>query len=105
MSGDFEPAVKFGATHVRVGSAIFGIALKRRRFGATTILSLSRSCFSAPPAPERVALRSGGGSKIGPRQMVEDRAALLATTGRRCADFTSTQVIEILKRHISRLAA
>ena len=24
MSGDFEPAIKFGATHVRVGSAIFG---------------------------------------------------------------------------------
>jgi uncharacterized pyridoxal phosphate-containing UPF0001 family protein len=24
MSGDFELAVKFGATHVRVGSAIFG---------------------------------------------------------------------------------
>ena len=26
MSGDFELAVKFGATHVRVGSAIFGRA-------------------------------------------------------------------------------
>jgi pyridoxal phosphate enzyme (YggS family) len=25
MSGDFELAVKFGATHVRVGSAIFGV--------------------------------------------------------------------------------
>ena len=24
MSGDFETAIKFGATHVRVGSAIFG---------------------------------------------------------------------------------
>jgi uncharacterized pyridoxal phosphate-containing UPF0001 family protein len=24
MSGDFELAVKFGATHVRVGTAIFG---------------------------------------------------------------------------------
>ncbi len=24
MSGDFEPAIKFGATHVRVGTAIFG---------------------------------------------------------------------------------
>jgi hypothetical protein len=24
MSGDFELAVRFGATHVRVGSAIFG---------------------------------------------------------------------------------
>jgi uncharacterized pyridoxal phosphate-containing UPF0001 family protein len=24
MSGDFESAIKFGATHVRVGSAIFG---------------------------------------------------------------------------------
>jgi uncharacterized pyridoxal phosphate-containing UPF0001 family protein len=24
MSGDFELAIKFGATHVRVGSAIFG---------------------------------------------------------------------------------
>jgi pyridoxal phosphate enzyme (YggS family) len=24
MSGDFEPAIRFGATHVRVGSAIFG---------------------------------------------------------------------------------
>jgi uncharacterized pyridoxal phosphate-containing UPF0001 family protein len=24
MSGDFEMAVRFGATHVRVGSAIFG---------------------------------------------------------------------------------
>jgi uncharacterized pyridoxal phosphate-containing UPF0001 family protein len=25
MSGDFELAVKFGATHVRVGTAIFGM--------------------------------------------------------------------------------
>jgi pyridoxal phosphate enzyme (YggS family) len=25
MSGDFETAIKFGATHVRVGSAIFGV--------------------------------------------------------------------------------
>ena len=25
MSGDFELAVKFGATHVRVGTAIFGV--------------------------------------------------------------------------------
>jgi uncharacterized pyridoxal phosphate-containing UPF0001 family protein len=24
MSGDFEKAIAFGATHVRVGSAIFG---------------------------------------------------------------------------------
>jgi uncharacterized pyridoxal phosphate-containing UPF0001 family protein len=24
MSGDFEAAIKFGATHVRVGSALFG---------------------------------------------------------------------------------
>jgi uncharacterized pyridoxal phosphate-containing UPF0001 family protein len=24
MSGDFELAVKFGATHVRVGTALFG---------------------------------------------------------------------------------
>jgi uncharacterized pyridoxal phosphate-containing UPF0001 family protein len=24
MSDDFESAIKFGATHVRVGSAIFG---------------------------------------------------------------------------------
>jgi len=24
MSADFETAIKFGATHVRVGSAIFG---------------------------------------------------------------------------------
>ena len=24
MSGDFEAAIKLGATHVRVGSAIFG---------------------------------------------------------------------------------
>ena len=29
MSGDFELAVKFGATHVRVGTAIFGARLKR----------------------------------------------------------------------------
>jgi pyridoxal phosphate enzyme (YggS family) len=28
MSGDFEMAVRFGATHVRVGSAIFGERLK-----------------------------------------------------------------------------
>jgi uncharacterized pyridoxal phosphate-containing UPF0001 family protein len=28
MSGDFEIAVRFGATHVRVGSAIFGERLK-----------------------------------------------------------------------------
>jgi uncharacterized pyridoxal phosphate-containing UPF0001 family protein len=24
MSGDFEKAIQFGATHIRVGSAIFG---------------------------------------------------------------------------------
>jgi uncharacterized pyridoxal phosphate-containing UPF0001 family protein len=24
MSGDFETAIRFGATHVRVGTAIFG---------------------------------------------------------------------------------
>ena len=28
MSGDFEMAVRFGATYVRVGSAIFGARLK-----------------------------------------------------------------------------
>ena len=28
MSGDFELAVKFGATHVRVGTAIFGTRQK-----------------------------------------------------------------------------
>ena len=28
MSGDFEMAVRFGATHVRVGSAIFGERIK-----------------------------------------------------------------------------
>ena len=28
MSGDFELAVKFGATHVRVGSVIFGARKK-----------------------------------------------------------------------------
>ena len=29
MSGDFELAVKFGATHVRVGTAIFGAACRK----------------------------------------------------------------------------
>jgi len=24
MSGDYEEAIKFGATHIRVGSALFG---------------------------------------------------------------------------------
>jgi len=28
MSGDFELAIKFGATHVRVGTAIFGVRQK-----------------------------------------------------------------------------
>jgi uncharacterized pyridoxal phosphate-containing UPF0001 family protein len=28
MSGDFETAIRFGATHVRVGSAIFGQRVK-----------------------------------------------------------------------------
>ena len=28
MSGDFEKAISFGATHIRVGSAIFGERLK-----------------------------------------------------------------------------
>jgi hypothetical protein len=28
MSGDFEIAIRFGATHVRVGSAIFGERIK-----------------------------------------------------------------------------
>jgi uncharacterized pyridoxal phosphate-containing UPF0001 family protein len=28
MSGDFELAIRFGATHVRVGSAIFGERLR-----------------------------------------------------------------------------
>jgi hypothetical protein len=28
MSGDFEMAIRFGATHVRVGSAIFGERIK-----------------------------------------------------------------------------
>jgi uncharacterized pyridoxal phosphate-containing UPF0001 family protein len=28
MSDDFEKAISFGATHVRVGSAIFGERLK-----------------------------------------------------------------------------
>ncbi len=32
MSGDFELAIKFGATHVRVGTAIFG----ERRYSTTT---------------------------------------------------------------------
>jgi pyridoxal phosphate enzyme (YggS family) len=31
MSADFESAVQFGATHVRVGSAIFGARLPRQR--------------------------------------------------------------------------
>ena len=29
MSGDFEVAVRFGATHVRVGTAIFGARARR----------------------------------------------------------------------------
>ena len=28
MSGDFEKAISFGATHIRVGSAIFGDRVK-----------------------------------------------------------------------------
>jgi PLP dependent protein len=28
MSGDYEIAIEFGATHVRVGTAIFGDRLK-----------------------------------------------------------------------------
>jgi hypothetical protein len=28
MSGDFETAIRLGATHVRVGSAIFGARAK-----------------------------------------------------------------------------
>jgi PLP dependent protein len=31
MSGDYETAIRFGATHVRVGSAIFGQRLSRRQ--------------------------------------------------------------------------
>ncbi len=31
MSGDFEAAIKHGATHVRIGSAIFGIREGRPR--------------------------------------------------------------------------
>ena len=30
MSGDFEMAIRFGATHVRVGTAIFGDARSSR---------------------------------------------------------------------------
>jgi PLP dependent protein len=30
MSGDFEAAIRFGATHVRVGTAIFGARAPRR---------------------------------------------------------------------------
>jgi uncharacterized pyridoxal phosphate-containing UPF0001 family protein len=30
MSGDFEAAIRFGATHVRVGTAIFGARPPRR---------------------------------------------------------------------------
>jgi hypothetical protein len=33
MSGDFETAVRFGATLVRVGTAIFGARQKRPAFG------------------------------------------------------------------------
>ena len=30
MSGDFDEAIKYGATHIRVGTAIFG----KRHYGA-----------------------------------------------------------------------
>jgi hypothetical protein len=33
MSGDFEAAIRFGATHVRVGTAIFGPRPARARAG------------------------------------------------------------------------
>ena len=49
MSGDFARAVQFGATYVRVGTAIFGerasygvMTIRVRRF--TCASSISRSC-------------------------------------------------------------
>ena len=52
MSGDFGRAIPFGATYVRVGTAIFGAAALAPRYGITTSVvprrarrsSLSRSC-------------------------------------------------------------
>src|SRR3546814_4013745 len=49
MSGDFETAVWLGATHVRIGSALFGERQDRR----STRLNSSHQCASRMPSSAR----------------------------------------------------
>lgn len=45
MSGDFESAIALGATHVRVGSAIFGERVKAQAFTTCTAENLNSGIF------------------------------------------------------------
>ena len=45
MSGDFEKAIAFGATHVRIGTAIFGARANAERI--TTIVDPRRTLRAA----------------------------------------------------------
>ncbi len=54
MSADFEKAIAFGATHVRVGSQIFGDARQPR---ASLAADSTHRLFPKPPGAGPVALR------------------------------------------------
>ena len=54
MSADFETAIAFGATHVRVGSEIFGSAAPHPRCAARAVTAAAHTAFStraSSPSP------------------------------------------------------
>ena len=81
MSGDFETAIRFGATHVRVGTAIFGardVTPGTIRRSSELELSQSRRQILARE-PGDTAF---GGREARPRQMQKNTALPLpCTTG------------------------
>ena len=76
MSGDFELAIEYGATTVRVGQAIFGARASRR------LLAPSRSAPDARPTDRpsarqrgqpRLSILIGGTSSAGSKPRIRPR--------------------------------
>ncbi len=71
MSADFETAIRFGATHVRVGSAIFG----ERALADFECIAPGADPPARSISGKRQRDAAFGGAIIFARHMQEDRAA------------------------------
>ena len=83
MSADFEAAIQLGATHVRVGSAIFG----REGLATQPTISIrgarSDRVQEPPDHPPLDRDAAGGRLEARPGEVQEDRAAAAAHDGPR----------------------